>query len=436
MCEINRKTDREQYFLIFLCWLVYTTAYIGRYSYSANISQIEEAFGVSHTQSGLVTTFFFIVYGAGQIINGFFCRRYPKRPVLCGAVLVSAAINLAIWLGVGFSAYKYLWLVNGAAQSVLYSSLMMIIGENVEQKNFKKAVLAMGSTVGVGTLAAYGLSALFTLLHAYKLIFLIAFVIMTATAAAWFFGYGALYRRLAETRKRIASEKRADESAEPSGNAKKGRIGKGVIAVISVCALYAVFNNLIKDGMLTWAPSVMIEKFALSSGLSVLLTVLLPVLGMLGSVLIVWIDKRLHKNYFLTAGVLFLGVAVLCSAVILLLGSSSLWIAAILCIAAVNCLMVALNNLLTTVIPLDLRDKAPTGFLAGLLDGFCYAGSAVSSFGIGAIADGVGWTAVFWLFVGISLFAAAIAACALLVKRVLRNRAEKAQAEDMQTDGE
>ena len=421
MCEKEKNTDKEQHLLILLCWLVYTVAYIGRYSYSANISQVEAAFAVTHAQSGLVTTFFFVTYGAGQILNGLFCRYYPKRYVLSGALIVSAAINLALWLGVGFAFYKYLWLVNGVAQSTLYSSLMMIIGENVEQKSFKKAVLALGSTVGTGTLVAYGLSALLNMLHVYELIFLIAFAIMAATAILWFFGYGSLYKKLAQTRKGISEEAKVATDAEQSERGHKSVSG-GVFAVIAVSAMYAVFNNLIKDGMLTWAPSVMIEKFALSSGLSVLLTVLLPVLGMLGSVLVVWMNKRFRKNYFLISGILFLGVAALCSAVILLLGASSLWIVAILCIAAVNCLMVALNNLLTTVIPLDLRDKISTGFLAGLLDGFCYVGSAVSSFGIGAIADGMGWTAVFWVFVGVSLFAVFIAAAALLIGRISGRR--------------
>ena len=39
-------------------------------SYSSNITAIEDAFGVTHSQSGLVTTCFFIAYGIGQIVNG------------------------------------------------------------------------------------------------------------------------------------------------------------------------------------------------------------------------------------------------------------------------------------------------------------------------------------------------------------------------------
>ena len=419
MRKEKSKSDRYQNLLILLCWMVYMVAYLGRYSYSANISQIEATFGLNHSTAGLVTMCFFIAYGVGQVVNGFLCRHYPKRWVLSGALLVSAGLNLTIFLGVGFGAYKYLWLVNGAAQSVLWSSLMMIVGENISEKNFKKAVLSMGTTIGAGTLAAYGLSAFLVLLGVYRLVFLIAAILMAAVGVSWFFGYAFVWRRLEETRAEILATKQLVKTEEGS---KKGARA-GIIAVIFVCIVYAVFNNLIKDGLLTWVPSVLIEKFGLPSSLSILFTIILPVLGMAGTFLIVKLNQVLHHNYFLCACVLFFGVAVLCIGVILSLGGGGyFWIAAILCIGVVNCLMVAVNNMLTTVIPLDLRDRVSSGLLSGIFDGSCYAGSAISSYGIGAVADSMGWTAVFWVFVGVSMFAVVMSLIAWIVKKKQSSR--------------
>jgi sugar phosphate permease len=36
-----------------------------------------------------------------------------------------------------------------------------------------------------------------------------------------------------------------------------------------------------------------------------------------------------------------------------------------------------------------------SGMLAGALNGFCYVGSTLSSYGLGALADNFGWEAVF-----------------------------------------
>ena len=102
----TKKENRRQTLLILLCWFAYFTSYFGRYSYNANIIPIEEAFGVTHAQSGLVVTFYFFSYGAGQILHSFLCKKYPFRYVVAGAMAIAAAVNLAIGFGLGFGAMK------------------------------------------------------------------------------------------------------------------------------------------------------------------------------------------------------------------------------------------------------------------------------------------------------------------------------------------
>ena len=51
--------------LIFFCWLIYFTAYLGRYSYNSNINYFMSWYGVNHASAGTVTTFFFFAYGVG-----------------------------------------------------------------------------------------------------------------------------------------------------------------------------------------------------------------------------------------------------------------------------------------------------------------------------------------------------------------------------------
>ena len=81
--EIKEKDIKKySYLLIALCWIVYACSYIGKLGYNANIMQIENAFQVSHAESGTVSSFFFFAYGAGQIINGLFCKRYNLKYVV------------------------------------------------------------------------------------------------------------------------------------------------------------------------------------------------------------------------------------------------------------------------------------------------------------------------------------------------------------------
>ena len=52
-------SEKKQRMLVFLCWLVYTAAYCGRYGYNANINFVISDFGVTHAEAGLVATLFF-----------------------------------------------------------------------------------------------------------------------------------------------------------------------------------------------------------------------------------------------------------------------------------------------------------------------------------------------------------------------------------------
>ena len=101
-------TSKQQKSLIFMAWLLYVSAYLGRYSYNSNILPMSIFYGVSDTEMGLATSFFFFAYGAGQIINGLLCKFYNVKYVLSGALIISSIINAVVFLGVlPFSYIKF-----------------------------------------------------------------------------------------------------------------------------------------------------------------------------------------------------------------------------------------------------------------------------------------------------------------------------------------
>ena len=57
--------------------------------------------------------------------------------------------------------------------------------------------------------------------------------------------------------------------------------------------------------------------------------------------------------------------------------------------------MAAVNNVITSIVPLYSRDKIDSGFSAGLLNTFCYIGSTLATSLLGKIADTKGWNDVF-----------------------------------------
>lgn len=401
----EKKRISRSAWLIVLCWLVYTCSYLGKLGYNANITQIEADYRITHAQSGLVSTFFFVAYGVGQVVNGLLCKKYPLRFAVLGGLLLSGAMNLAVGFASSFAFVKYLWLINGAALSVLWPSLVRLLSETLAPKERGKAVLVMGTTVATGTLFVYGFSALFVALGAYKTMFIVAGVLLPSIAIIWFFAYPRLTGR---------KESREERTVQPLSTERKAGM-PGLWIPICIFAGFAVINNLVKDGLTTWVPSILKDTYNLPDYLSILLTLFLPICAVFGSSLVVLLRKKIHSFVLLCAFLFFTSACSIGTVIAFL--STDLFVITLCAFALVSCLMAGVNNAVTSMIPMYWKDKVNSGMLAGVLNGFCYAGSALSSFGLGLVADEWGWTVTFWLLFSLCALAVVVGAIYALVQR-------------------
>ena len=277
---------------------------------------------------------------------------------------------------------KYLWFFNGVFQSILWSSLIKTLSDNLADSKLSKAVMVMSTTVASGTFAAYGLAALFSYLSLnWTMIFYVASALVGAVAVLWFVGMST-----------IKKEKQEKEITEAKA---KGKLSLSPVFIISVVVILisAVTNGFIKDGITTWVPSILKEEFSVPSSLSIIVTLLLPVLSIFGTTLVNKLHKR-QKDENALNSIFYFAAIILTVLIILTLNLKSVPLTLIL-FGGIACLMAAVNNVITSVVPLYSRDKIDSGFSAGLLNTFCYIGSTLATSMLGKIADTKGWNDVF-----------------------------------------
>lgn len=391
--EENKKVINRNVLAIIICWLVYTCSYLGKLGYNANLVLIEGEFGVSHAESGTVGTAFFFAYGAGQIVNGLLCKKYNVKYTIFFALIASAACNFLITVIKDFGWLKIIWLVNGAALSFLWSLLIRFLSEVLDKEYTSKAVVVMGTTVATGTFAVYGLSALFVSLSAYKTIFYVAAaVLLPLIAGIWFFSYK---RMLAPNGVETGEEEQ--EVNAPIGEKKKADFG--FVTLILILAIFAVVTNLEKDGINVWVPTILKELYDMPDYLSILLTLCLPLVSIFGTAVAVFFNKYV-KDFVLLCGLFFLATTGALALTLAFIGTSAAVM--LVCLSVISLFMSGTNNVITSMAPLYYKDKASAGLLAGELNGCCYIGSTLSSYGLGAVADGYGWNAVFYLLIACS----------------------------------
>ena len=118
-------------------------------------------------------------------------------------------------------------------------------------------------------------------------------------------------------------------------------------------------------------------------------------------------------------GALFLGSTALVGVVISALSLKTVAIT-LIAFAFTYFLVSSANSTITSVFPLQMKGKINSGLIAGVVTGFGYLGSTLSSYGLGAVADRWGWSTVFWLLFAVSAMVVVISAVYKLVKKITK----------------
>ena len=403
--------------LIILAWLVYSFSYLGKVNYSANITQIIDFYGVSKSQAGTVPTFFFFAYGIGQVFNGIFCKKYNIKWMVFLSLAVSAIINFIVAVSTDFAAIKWLWMINGFVLSILWPTLIRLLSETLPQKILGTSSVIMGTTVAIGTLIIYGLSSVYAFFDRFKLSFYTASFAVIIVAIIWLLLYNKAVGFAKSEDDGVQAKEKSDATPEVTQKNIQNRL---LFVVIGILCFYAVGVSLIKDGLTTWVPSILKDEFSMSDSLSILLTLLLPILAVFGNAFALKMHKKM-PDYVNHCAVDFAIIAVLIGGIIASI-LSEIAAAMLVGLVVVNFLASSLNSLLTSVFPLFMRGKINSGLFAGIINGFCYLGSTISAYGLGVIADNFGWTAVFWTLIGFCLIVVAVWIVYSLIKKFSQNK--------------
>ncbi|MBR4761378.1 MAG: MFS transporter [Clostridia bacterium] len=404
-----KKTEKDtQNLIIALCWCVYSAAYFGRYSFSSSVNSLIDSCGVTNAETGLIATFFFVAYGVGQVANGFLCKRYNARLVFPLSLGGSAVINVLVFflLKTGFITshfyiFKYIWLLNGAVQSFIWTSIVFVMGKNLDKSNLAKAGVVIGTTVPAGTFIAYSTGSLMEHLGLYEWSFVLAAIIMSCVGAAWFVFF--------------KPHKRSDIAEAPeSAPEKHGKISSATLIIVAGLAIFAISNNLIKDGLQQWIPKILKDTYDFSNTKALILATAIYLCGISGSFIAKKINQK-FSDHIICSTIFFAVAATLIISIRLLLNVSAIPVA-IMMIPTMIC-GYAVNNIVTSVAPLSLRDEINPGVAAGVLDGFCYIGSAIGTYALGYIADISSWNTALVLLFAVSVFSAVAALALRLLKR-------------------
>lgn len=410
----NKITDRKNRSLLFgICWLVYFSTYLGRLNYSAVLAQMVADQFLTKEQGGLIGTGFFMAYGIGQIFSGILGDKLSPKWLVFGGLSLSAGMNFCMYQIKNPTLMLVIWTINGLVQAFIWSPLLRFLCDYLVEEIKPKYCMLLNSTVPLGTMTAYGLAAAIIAVFHWKKAFLFGGIILLTVGISWFVISSYLERY---AQKHGEAEYLTNTKTEHTANRQDREVrNRSFLWLMESSGLFLILFALVvqgalKDGVTTWIPTYMNEEYQLGSVASLIGTMIIPLFNLLGVFLAGIINRKWVKNEMSTSGIFYcfcLGALTL-----LWLTSGNSIVLAFVMLGISTTAMMAVNTMFIAVLPAYFGIYGKASTISGVLNSAVYIGSAVSTFGIGALSSLFGWkvTILIWMILafiaGISCFSA------------------------------
>lgn len=399
---------REINKLFILCWFVYFITYIGRLSYTSAMTEMTVNGVLSKSQAGSISMIFFFCYGIGQLINGFLGDRVQPLRMIVTGLSISAVCNLLMGISSNYIIMSAIWGISGYSQAMVWPPIIKLFSNELDENARMSALVNIATTMAAGTLFSYLLSALILSVSGWRMVFIIPSVLIALTTLVCGIGLKGVLKN---------SQTAADKITPAKKPAPKGSTCKALLmGLVPLVVLPAMIHGMIKDGVSSWVPTYISERFGLMPALSILLTTLLPVVNMLGAYAAGFVNRRI-KDECKSCAVFFALSALLLVALNFSSGLGAAFSAVLL--ALVTSSMIAVNTLIVSFIPMRYSKAGLCATVSGFLNSMSYIGAALSAFTLGIMSAKLGWAYTISAF---ALLCAAGAALSLMPNIVLKNK--------------
>ena len=365
---------------IFLFACIYMVSYMTRINLGAVLTAVAEDTGMTKTMLSAAITGSSVTYGVGQILSGYIGDRVSPKKLLFLGLVISSGMNLLIPVCADSVQMTAVWCVNGLAQACMWPPLVKLMVGLFDTQTYQKASTMVSWGSSFGTILIYLLSPLVIALAGWRMLFGITAACGLVMALLWL-----------KLCREPVFEKPQQKARE------KARRDNGVFSPLLVAIMAAiVLQGALRDGVTTWMPSFVSESFSLSSEVSILSGVCLPVFSILCFRLALWLYELFPGNPVRCAGWIFGAGAVAALVLTLVCGTSTL--GSILSMAVLTGCMHGVNLMLICMVPPFFKRHGNISTVSGILNSCTYVGSALSTYGIALLSESAGWqvTALVW----------------------------------------
>lgn len=416
MKNSRKWTDYEKnsWLVVIYCILAYTTVYVGRKNLSVCLPAMMEDGVITQALGGTVGTCFYIFYACGQLVNGWLGDRIHPKDMICIGLMTAGLMNILMGVNSLGWLFGVIWAVCGFACSMLWAPIVRALSLWTTNDVRLASGAHLTASIPLGTILCYLVCALCMKIASWRCAFIVCGTILCIASAVIFVCF--------------SSSTLKAHTALPERNSESGVKKPSLLKVIGIGMLFTAFviafNGILKDGLDLWIPTVLNDKFIPNASAVSIICSILPIVNIGGAYISRFTMSKFKLDELSCCAVMFIISAVCLAAVTAFIsltpskaagesiGTGEIITAVFntLLLALSSAAMLGANTMLLTYIPLHYGKAGLASSVSGMLDCFSYAAAAVSNIAVGAVSENLGWTNVFYLFVGCAIVGAVIAA--------------------------
>ena len=190
--------------VVFLSFLAVFICYIDRVNISVAIIPMQEQFGWSESQVGIILGSFYFGYMITMVIGGYLADKYGGKKVLGYGLLIWSLFTIIT----PFFAYQGLWwlifirILMGLGEGITFPSWHAIYARWIPFKERTRAVGFTNSGIAAGTLFGYAVAALIISYYSWEMIF----YAFGALGIFWYFFWNKNVTSFPEDNKNLTNE--------------------------------------------------------------------------------------------------------------------------------------------------------------------------------------------------------------------------------------
>lgn len=380
----------------------YIGYYICRGNLSAAFPLLEQEFGYSNTQLGLIVSLSEIAYAAGKFINGPLADRIGGRRIFLVGMAGAIFWNLIFALSGSLTAFIVVWCCCRYFLSMGWGGLTKTIGAwySSDKNGRVMGAISVSFQFG-GAIAALFAGFLVANGVSWQGVFVYPAMVLSVI---WVYAYfasrekpsdvveGAIAVEGDSAKKQLADY--GDEETPPVMVILKTLLNLPIYRQLLV---FSFLTTLLRSVFLIWTPKFLFD-IGQGASAAILKSAIFPLLGVAGTLFIGWYTDHYAKNGDRARMMwMMLALLVVCTAAISVLSAAASpnYNLILFFLGGSGFFLLGPYSMSSGALTLDIAGAKGAGSCTGILDGLGYIGGAIAAFAAGAMSDALGWPQVF-----------------------------------------